>query len=138
MASAMESPPDDAGTRRGPGGTAGGLGEFLIGLALLAGGGYLFLDTVMVTSNFRSLWGWGYGSFGLSLIPLFIGVALLFFNGRSVPGWVLTGLGVVIIFVGVLARMTVYIRPTSLFNVILILVLIAAGVGLVARGLRAH
>jgi uncharacterized protein len=134
----IDTSPGETGLRRGPGGTAGGMGEFLLGLALLVAGGYLFLDSVTVTSNLGALWGWGYGSFGLSLIPLFLGVALLFFNGRSVPGWVLTGAGVIIIFVGVLARMTIYIRHTSLFNVILILVLIAAGVGLIARGLRAH
>lgn len=131
-------PSGGLGAARGPGGTAGGMAEFLIGLALLVGGGYLFLDNVMVTSNFRSLWGWGYESFGLSLIPLFLGVAFLFFNGKSVPGWVLTGLGVVIIFVGILARMTIYIRHTSLFNVLLMLVLIAAGIGLVTRSLRAR
>ena len=124
--------------RGGPGGTAGGAGEFFLGLALLVGGGYLFLDIVEVTSNFGALWGWSYGSFGLSLIPLFIGVALLFFNGRSVPGWVLTVGGAIFIFVGVLSRMTIYIRHTSLFNVLLILVLIAAGLGLIARSLRQH
>jgi hypothetical protein len=126
------------GVRRGPGGTAGGLGEFLLGLALLVAGGYLFLDSVTVTSNFGALWGWGYGSFGLSLIPLFIGVAWLFFNGRSVVGWVLTAAGLIIIFVGILARMSIYMRHTSLFNVLLMMVLIAAGVGLVARSLREH
>lgn len=128
----------DAGSRRGPGGTTGGMGEFLLGLALLVAGGYLFLDSVTVTSHFGALWGWGYGSFGLSLIPLFLGVALLFFNGRSVPGWVLTAVGLIVVFVGILARMTIYIRHTSLFNVLLMLVLIAAGIGLVARSLRPH
>ena len=134
----LDDPSLGGAGRRGPGGTSGGMGQFLLGLALLVGGGYLFLDNVEVTSNFGALWGWGYGSFGLSLIPLFVGVALLFFNGKSVAGWVLTGARAIIIFVGVLARMTVYIRHTSLFNVLLILVLIAAGVGLIARALRAH
>jgi hypothetical protein len=91
-----------------------------------------------VTSDFGALWGWRYGAFGLALLPVFVGVALLFFDAKSVPGWVLTGAGVVIIFVGILARMTIYIQHTSLFNVLLMLVLIAAGVGLVARSLRAH
>jgi hypothetical protein len=130
--------PSPSGGGRGAGGTRGGVGEFVLGAVLLAAGGYLLLDTVQVTSNFGALWGWGYGSFGLSLIPLFLGVALLFFNGRSVPGWALTILGAVIIFVGILARMTIYFRQTSLFNVLLMLVLIAAGLGLVARSLRAH
>jgi hypothetical protein len=133
-----EAPGGAGAARRGPGGTAGGMGQFLLGLALLVAGGYLFLDNVTVTSDFGALWGWRYGAFGLALLPVFVGVALLFFNAKSVPGWVLTGAGVVIIFVGILARMTIYIQHTSLFNVLLMLVLIAAGVGLVARSLRAH
>jgi hypothetical protein len=122
--------------RRGAGGTAGGVGQFLIGLAMLVAGVYLFLDSVQVTSDFSSLFGFGRGSFGLSLIPLFAGVALLFFDGRSKLGWLLAGGGLVIIVVGVLSRLTVYFRGRSLFDTILMLVLIAGGVGLVARSLR--
>lgn len=123
---------------RGPGGTSGGTAEFLIGLALLIAGGYLFLDNVQVTSHVRELWGFGYGSFGLSLIPLFIGIAILFFNGRSVAGWVLTAGGLLIIFVGVISRLAVHWRQTSLFDTLLIIGLIAAGIGLIARSLRPH
>ena len=35
----------------GPGGTPGGLGTFLLGLALAVGGGYLILNQVQVTSG---------------------------------------------------------------------------------------
>lgn len=124
---------------RNVGGTAGGLAEFLIGLGLLVAGGYLFLNQVIVTSSggWLGLWG-GSSSFGLTLIPLFIGVVFLFFNGRSVVGWLLTGGAAITIFVGVLAQLRIHFRATSLYNTILILVLIAAGVGLVARSLRAH
>lgn len=122
---------------RNVGGTKGGLGEFVLGLALLVAGAYLFLDNVVVYGN---LWSslFGFSSFGLTLLPLFIGVTFLFFNGRSIVGWVLTGGGAIAIFVGVLARLNIFFRPTSLFNTLLMLVLIAAGIGLVARALKAH
>ena len=78
----------------------------------------------------------GYNAFGLSLLPFIIGIAFLFFDGRSILGWVLTVAGAVIIFVGILANLDVYFRPTSLFNTLLMLVLLFGGVGLVARSLR--
>ena len=80
---------------------------------------------------------WGYNGFGLSLIPLVLGIGLLFFNGRSVAGWLLTFAGAIIIFVGILTNLDIYFRPTSLFNTILMLILLAGGIGLVARSLRA-
>jgi hypothetical protein len=124
---------------RNVGGTRGGIGEFLIGLALLIAGGYLFLDNVVVTGNFWSMFGFsGFSSFGLLLIPFFIGVALLFFSGRSILGWLLTGGSVVAIIVGVISQLHVFFKPTSLFNTLGMFVLMAGGLGLIVRSLRAH
>ena len=131
---------DDLGTSmangpRGAGGTPGGLGEFLAGLAMAAGGGYLLMNQVIVSSGLWQLW--GYNAFGISLIPLLIGVGLLFFDGTSKLGWVLTVLGALVILLGILTNLTIFFRPTSLFNTIIILVLLAGGLGLIARSLRA-
>ena len=121
---------------RGPGGTPGGLGEFLLGLGLVVGGGYLILNQVSVAGGTWNFF--GYNAFGLSLIPLLLGIGLLFFNGKSLPGWFLTGAGALIIVVGVIANLQIFFRPTSLFNTLLMLGLLAAGIGLVARSLRTH
>jgi hypothetical protein len=118
----------------GAGGTEGGLGEFFLGLALAVAGGYLLTQRVVVTSGFWSAF--GEHSFGLSLIPLLAGVALLFFNGRSTLGWILTAGGALIIFLGVLMNLRVYFTPTSLFNTLVMLVLLMGGLGLIARSLR--
>jgi hypothetical protein len=119
---------------RGAGGTEGGIGQFLLGLVMAVGGAYLLTQQVMVTSGF---WGWfGANTFGLSLLPLMVGIGILFFDGRSVLGWVLTVCGAVIIFLGVLMNLRVYFAPTSLFNTLLMLLLLAGGLGLVARSLR--
>ena len=122
--------------RRGAGGTSGGVGEFLFGLALAVAGGYLFTNQVTVTSGYWRLW--GYNAFGLTLLPLLIGVGLLFFNGRSKVGWLLVFAGAVIILVGLIANLDVYFHSTSLFNTLLMLVLLFGGIGLIARSLRAH
>jgi multisubunit Na+/H+ antiporter MnhF subunit len=119
-----------------PGGTSGGTGQFLFGLGMLIVGGYLFLDNVVVRTSYRELFGFGAGAFGLSLIPLLLGVGLLFFDGKSLAGKILTAGGFLIIIAGIIARLTVHYRPLSLFDTILILVLIAGGIGLVARSLR--
>ncbi len=119
---------------KGAGGTPGGIGTFLGGAAMVVAGGYLLLTQVSVTSG-----GWyfyGYNAFGLSLVPLLIGIGMLFYNGRSIPGWVLTGAGALIIVVGIIANLQIYFRTTSLFNTLIMLGLLAGGIGLVARSLR--
>jgi uncharacterized protein len=63
---------------------------------------------------------------------------LLFYNGRSVFGGLLTFGGVIIILAGIIANLQIYFSATSLTNTIIMLGLLAAGVGLVARSLRSH
>jgi hypothetical protein len=107
---------------------------FLFGLGLAIAGGYLIMNQVQVTSGYWQ-W-WGTNTFGLTLIPLVIGIGLLFFDGRSIAGWALTLGGAIIIFVGILANLEIYFRQTTLFNVILMLTLFAAGLGLMARAVK--
>lgn len=121
---------------RGAGGTTGGVGEFLVGLAMAALGAYLLTNQVTVTSGYWYLW--GYNAFGLTLLPLLFGIGVLFFNGRSALGWGLTVIGALIILVGIITNLDIYFRPTSLFNTVLMLTLLAGGIGLVARSLRSH
>jgi hypothetical protein len=121
---------------RGAGGTPGGLGEFLVGFVMACAGGYLLTQQVTVTSGFWVLW--GHNAFGLTLVPLLIGVGLLFFNGRSVPGWLLLIAGATILLAGILMNLEIYFRNTSLFNTLVMLVLLFGGIGLIARALRAH
>ncbi|HEV7240425.1 MAG TPA: hypothetical protein VGQ36_14390 [Thermoanaerobaculia bacterium] len=119
---------------RGAGGTEGGIGTFLIGFAMAVAGGYLLTNQVTVTSGYWRIW--GYNGFGLTLLPLVVGIAFLFFDGKSIVGWVLTLAGAVILFVGIIMNLDIYFRATSLFNTLLMLVLLLGGIGLVARSLR--
>jgi hypothetical protein len=119
---------------RGAGGTPGGLGTFFAGLAMVVAGGSLLLTTVTVSSGHWMLW--GYSAFGLSLVPLLIGVGMLFFNGKSVAAWVLTGAGALIILAGIIANLRIYFGPASLFDTLVMLVMLAGGIGLIARSLR--
>jgi uncharacterized protein len=119
---------------KGAGGTSGGLGMFFGGAALVVAGAYLLLTRVSVVSG-----GWhfyGYNAFGMSLFPLLIGIGMLFYNGRSIAGWLLTAGGALIILVGIVANLHIYLQPTSLFDTLMMLGALAGGIGLVARSLR--
>jgi len=119
---------------RGAGGTQGGVGQFFIGLAMAVGGAYLLTQRVIVTSGF---WGYfGQHTTGLSLLPLVVGAGILFFDGKSALGWVLTLGGALIVFLGILLNLRIYFEPTSLFDTLLMLILLAGGLGLLARSLR--
>ena len=121
---------------QGAGGTPGGVGQFVIGLLCAVAGGWLLLNQVTVTSG--GYWNlYGYNGFGLSLIPFILGTGLVFFNAKSVVGWLLLAAGLVIVFVGILANLNIYFRSTSLFNTLLMLGLLAGGVGMMAAALRA-
>lgn len=119
---------------RDVGGTPGGLPVFLLGLAMLAIGAYLLMNQVMVHSGYWTFW--GQGTFGITLLPLLFGVAVLFYSGRSIVGWALTLIGALFIFAGIIANLEIHFRPTTLFNTLSMLVLLFGGLGLIFRSLR--
>lgn len=124
----------------GAGGTPGGVGEFVIGLLVAAVGFYLLFSQVQVHSsywNFPMFGGTG-RSFGISLIPLMFGIGTLFVNGKSALGWFLTVGGLLFIFVGIIMNLDIHFRGTSLMNTLIMLGCIAAGLGLIVKGLRPH
>lgn len=122
---------------KGAGGTPGGIGQFFIGLMCAVAGGWLLTNQVTVTTG--GYWQmWGMNGFGLSLIPFIVGTGLIFFNGKSILGWVLLAAGMVIVFVGILSNLNIYFRPTSLFNTLLMLALLAGGLGAMAAALRSR
>lgn len=118
------------------GGTPGGFGKFLLGLAMACVGGWLLTNQVMVGSSYWNFY--GYNAFGITLIPMLLGIAMVFWNGRSVLGWLLTVGGVLFVLAGVLANLHIYFRPTSLFNTMVMLILLVGGLALVARAVRPH
>jgi len=118
------------------GGTPGGLGSFLIGLVLVCVGGYLLTNQVVVTGSYWNFY--GSNTFGVTLLPMLAGIAILFWNGRSVLGWLLTLAGGLFILAGVIANLHMYFAPTSLFNTLVMLVMLTGGLALIARALRPH
>jgi hypothetical protein len=118
------------------GGTPGGLGEFLMGFAMTCIGVYLLSNQVSVVGSYWSFW--GANTFGITLIPMLFGIGILFWSGRSIVGWLLTAAGALFILAGVLANMHIYFQQTSLFNALVMLILLVGGLGLIARAIRPH
>jgi hypothetical protein len=116
------------------GGTPGGLGSFVMGLVMACIGAYLLTNQVVVSGSYWSFYGGN--SFGITLIPMLLGVAMLFWNGRSMIGWLLTIAGALFILAGVIANMHIYFQPATLFHTIVMLVLLVGGLGLIARAIR--
>jgi len=127
----------------GAGGTPGGIGIFLLGFAMACAGGWLITNQVTVTSQYFAsgfmvpVINYQMHSFGLSLVPFIVGVGFLFFNGKSLTGWALTIAGLVIILAGILMSMHIYFRQTTLFNTLVMLVLLFGGLGMIFRSLQA-
>jgi len=99
-------------------------------------GGYFLANQVSVVGSYWSFY--GANTFGITLVPMLLGVGILFWNGRSLAGWIVTAAGALFILAGVIANMSVYFRPTSLFNALVMLILLVGGLGLIARALRPH
>ena len=126
---------------RGAGGTPGGVGSFFAGLLLTVVGGYLVLNQVQVSSSFTffGLWGWSRpAGFGITMLPLLIGVGVLFFDGKSKLGWILSAGGLLTILAAILMSLSIRWESTSLFNTLVMFALLAAGLGTIARSLRPY
>lgn len=119
---------------QGAGGTEGGVACFFVGLAMAVGGAYLLTQRVIVTSGFWSLF--GPHTFGLTLLPFVVGAGFLFFDGNSRIGWILTLAGALVILLGILLNLRIYFEPTTLFDTLVVLILLAGGLGLLARSLK--
>jgi hypothetical protein len=131
---------------------------FLLGGVLLSMGAFLFFNQVIVSSQsigsgrglyfgqgFGRFWGSGFGlsqglgdSFGLLIIPLVIGVCLLFALRNQRWGWFLVLASVAALAVGILQTLILRFQPTTLWNLLLMVALIGSGGGLMFRSLRGY
>lgn len=110
--------------------------QFLAGLAMLVAGLFIFSQKVMVHSGFFG-YGFRLGGFhmsnGLIMVPFIIGVVWMFASEGSFPSKVFTAAGVLIVIVAVIMTTNISLVHISLFEWVVILVLIFGGAGLLAR-----
>lgn len=110
--------------------------EFFLGLLLLGLGVFLVFQYTTV----RTVWyTWSVGSFGVPtgavVVPMFIGIALLFYNSKSIISWIVTVIGLAFVLITILLSVKIVFQNVSLFVYVLIFGSVFAGVGLLLRAL---
>ena len=112
--------------------------QFLIGLGMLVAGGYWFLTSVTVTTGFYGL---TLGNFringGLVVVPFIAGIIWLFLNFDSIGAKILTGLGLVVILASVIMSTRFIFQSRSLYEYLIMLILIFGGAALCGQVLFA-
>ena len=113
--------------------------QFVGGVIMLVVGLYILSQKVMVSSSygFFSLWGGRFSS-GLIMVPLIIGVVWMFASGGSFVSKVFTVLSVILIIAAIVASTRIWLVTITMYEWVLILVLIFGGAGLVAKVLFAN
>ena len=106
--------------------------RFLGGLALVSVGLFLLLNRVHVGSGGWGGWGrLSFGSFsvpsGLVVVPFIIGVIWMFGSEGSLASKIFTGITVLLIIAAVIMNTTFWVDRMTMFDWILILVMIFGG-----------
>lgn len=128
---------------QGAGGTNGGIGSFFIGLIMMTGGGYLFLESIKVINHFSmnyqifNVGGLGISS-GMVLIPTIFGIGIVFYNAKNILGWLLLISGISMLFFGIISGIDFKMKQMSAFELLSILVLFIGGLGLFLKSLKTY
>ena len=110
--------------------------QFVAGIIMLVVGLYIFSQKVIVFSGFFSFGGGRFSS-GLIVVPLIIGIVWMFVSGANFASKVFTVLAAIIIIASVVMTTNIHLSAMTLYDWILILVLIFGGAGLVGKVLFA-
>lgn len=110
--------------------------SFISGLAFFVIGVFLITQNTIVRAGFNlgGITGGYNPPFGLLLLPVIIGVILLFAMDKQYLGWILIGFGIVTILLGLLMGLEISFKPTTLYQALMMFVLVAVGSGLMIRG----
>ena len=115
--------------------------KFIGGIAMFIGGMFLLLKNLYVQYNFGwqtpfyRVGGMGINS-GMILIPFLIGVGMLFFNSKSIVAWLLTVGSLALLILGVITSINFTLAGMSAFDILIILALIAGGIGIFLSSFR--
>lgn len=118
------------------GSTASELKQFLLGIVLLGIGIYLvFQQTSVATTAYV----WRIGTFGvptgITAVPMFIGVILLFYNNKSAISWIVFVIGIAFLLITIILSVNIRFRATSLLTYVFMFGTILAGTGLLIKSL---
>lgn len=114
----------------------GNIVTFFLGIIVFLVGLYMIFQNTVISTGFTLTKAIGFTpSFGIVLLPLLIGIVVLFFNEHNFLGWFLIIVGILIILIGILMGLRITFLPVSLFDGIFMFGMTAAGIGLTLKGL---
>lgn len=118
--------------------SANSLRTFFVGLLLLGAGLYMIASQVHVTSAFGSFRLGGFRvPFGMTTVPLIIGIIWLFVKPDSVLPKIVLVLGTLFVLVAIIMSVRLFFSGTTLYEYLLMFGMTAAGFGLLLRTLFA-
>ncbi len=107
----------------------GGIGLVMLGL-------FLLFNHVKVTSGYASLWGFSSaGSIGYLMLPFLVGIGWIFYNSRSVWGWLISAVSLIMIVFSIISGLRIWFAPVSMIDLIIMLVPLAIGAAYVLKGM---
>ncbi len=119
--------------------SGGSLKNFFIGLLMLGAGLFMIFQNITVSSGFGGGYFFGFGSFhipnGMIMLPLIVGIAMLFVMEKKIFGLIVSSIGVLVILLTVLLTTHIYWRSTSAYIFIIMFSLVAVGGALVLKEL---
>ncbi len=108
--------------------------QFFIGLLLLGGGLFWIFQSVRVSTTWGSFFRFGIPN-GAIIIPLLIGIVMLFLMDKKIFGWIVTAIGILVILITIIMSVRLYFVSTSLYEYVLMFGAVAVGSGLVLKAL---
>lgn len=110
--------------------------QFIAGILMLVAGLFILSQKVVVSNGFfyggLTLGGIHFSS-GLIMIPLIAGIIWMFASGGSFASKLMAGFGVFVIVLSIILSTNIHLVRMTLFDWIIILVLIFGGVGLLIK-----
>lgn len=119
------------------------LARLVVGLGMMMAGVYWFLKSVYVHQGFgfrhnnmfydynSPFYGSGMSSVtGWVVLPLLLGIGMLFYNPKSAWGWLIAASSMVILVISTVTSVNFSFRSMSAFDFLTMIVLIFGGAGL--------
>lgn len=110
--------------------------QFFLGLLLFCVGVFLVFQNTTVSMAWYT---WSIGGMGLSqgivVIPLLIGIGLMFYNSKSIVSWIVFILGIVFVLITIIMSVRIRFNPISLLSYVFMFGAILAGAGLLLKSL---
>lgn len=110
--------------------------NIFMGLGLLLTSVLMIFHHVKVGTGWLSWLGFGGQGFGFCIVPLLIGLAIIFYDHKNKAGWIITAASCALIFFAVLSQLVMTFPTTSLLGLIIMFLPLALGVAMLMKGLQ--